>query len=283
MSLVPKKGERYQNGKKGDRHQKGKELGRRQNRKLAYKEQKKNQLGWLQQIKAKSIRTEKIMKGNNKDQPKELSEFEKVVQSCYVEWWISHVKLGRCEIQDAPDWIKEDKRVAQSSIEANPWSIQFVQSVWSDIEMVSMAVSIRPAVLECLPMHWRNNHHVMKIAFESSMISCYYLGERLKKLPGFEFLLKCEDENCLGFGNIRLNRLDQEVSHQLMKHDGFLLFLAGTLNQSLLISKLGGHSGLLTREVFDFVGPPSGDLLWALLTAKQHIKAGLKQEVSRMD
>ena len=271
MSFFPKKGGRVQNGKKGGRHQKGKERGR-QNRKLAYKKQKKKQLGWLQQIKAKSI-----IEDNNKDEPKELSEFEKLVQSCYVEWWISHVKLGMCEIEDAPDWIKEDKRVAQSSIKANPWSIQFLKSFWSDIEMVSMAVSIRPAVLECLPMHWRNNHQVMKIAFESSMISYYYLGKRLTKLPGFEFLLKCEDENCLGFRNLRLNRLDQEVSHELMKHDGFLLFLAGTRNQSLLISKLGGHSGLLKREIFEFVGVPSGELLWALQTAKKHIKAGLKR------
>ena len=63
-----------------------------------------------------------------------------------------------------------------------------------------------------------------------------------------------------------------------MKHDGFLLFLAGTRNQSLLISKLGGHSGLLKREVFEFVGVPSGNLLWGLRTAEKHIKAGLEHK-----
>lgn len=210
---------------------------------------------------------------NNKDKPTDLSEVEET-----VKWWISHVKLGRCEIQHAPDWIKENREVAKKSITGNPYSLRYLESFWNDLEMVSMAVSIRPAVLECLPMHWRNNHHVMKIAFESSMISCYYLGETLTKLPGFEFLLKCEDENCLGFGNIRLNRLDQEVSHELMKHDGFHLFLAGTRNQSLLISKLGGHSGLLKRKVSEFLGPPTGQLLWGLRTAEKHIEAELEHE-----
>jgi hypothetical protein len=164
MSLFPKK---------GGRHQKGKESGLRQNRKLAnWKEVlKKNQLGWLQQIKAKSIRKEKIMEDSNKDEPKELSEFEKVVQSCFVERWISLVKFGRCEIQDAPDWIKKNRKVVQSSIGVNPISLKFAKPFWYNTEMVSMAVSIRPTVLDCLPGYWRNNPHVMKIAFESSMIS----------------------------------------------------------------------------------------------------------------
>ena len=279
MSLFSKKGGRGQNGKKGGRGQNGKKRSRRQklvnNKKPCKwkKVQKKNVLGWSQQIKAESI-----IEDNNKDEPKELSEFEKVVQSCYVEWWISHVKFGMCEIQDAPDWIKGNREVVRSSITANPWSIKFAKPFWSDIEMVSMAVSIRPQVLKCLPRHWRNNPQVMKIAFESSMISYQYLGKSLKEQSGFEFLLKCEDKYGLGFGNFRLDLLDQKVSHELMKHDGFLLFLAGTRYLSLLISKLGGHSGLLKRKVFEFVGGPSGELLWALRTAEKHIKAGLEHK-----
>ena len=210
---------------------------------------------------------------NNKDKPTDPSEVEKT-----VNWWILHVKFGRCEIEHAPDWIKEDKRVAQSSIKANPWSIQFVKPFWSDTEMVSMAVSIRPEVLECLPRYWRDNPHVMKLAFESSMISYKYLGKTLKKLPGFERLLQYVDENSLGRGNFRLDRLEQQVSHELMKHDGFLLFLAGTLVQSLLISKLGGHYGLLKKKVSEFLGVPYGNLLWGLRTAKKYIEAGLERK-----
>lgn len=215
---------------------------------------------------------------NNKDKPTDPSEVKKT-----VNWWILHVQLVGCKIQDAPDWIKEDKRVAQSSIKANPWSIQFVESFWFDIEMVSMAVSIRPAVLECLPRHWRNNPHVMKLAFERSMISYQYLGESLKKLPGFKILLRYMSyPYFLGLGcDSKLSSLDQEVSHELMKHDRFLLFLAGTRNQSLLISKLGGHSGLLKRKVSEFFDFPYGERLWAFRTAEKYIKAGLEHKEKR--
>jgi hypothetical protein len=63
-----------------------------------------------------------------------------------------------------------------------------------------------------------------------------------------------------------------------MKHERFLLFLTGTLNQSLLISKLGGHSGVLKRKVSEFLGVPTGNLLWGLRTAKKHIEAGLEHK-----
>ena len=67
------------------------------------------------------------MDDNNKDEPKEPSEFEKTVQSCIVQFWISKVQFGRCEIQDAPDWIKKNEEVVKSSIWANPWSIKFAK------------------------------------------------------------------------------------------------------------------------------------------------------------
>ena len=271
MSLAPKKGGRGQNGKKGGRgqngkkggrHQKGKESGRRQNRKL------KNQLVWLQQIEAESIRTGKIME--------ELSEFEKVVQSCYVEWWwISKVQVDPFTLEHAPESVKKNRKVVETAIWQNTYSMKFAETFWDDLKMVSMAVSIEPRILDCLPGYWRNNPHVMKIALERKMISCYYLGESLKEQSGFKLLLHYFKENSLGLANLWLDLLDQEVSHQLMKHDGFLLFLAGTRDQSLLISKLGGHSGLLKREVFKFLGVPSG---WALRTAKKHIEAGFEHE-----
>lgn len=275
MSLFPKKGGRVQNGKKGGPHQKGKGRGR-QNGKLAYKKQKKNQLGWLQQIKAKSIR-KKIMEDNNKDEPKELSEFEKVVLSCFVERWISLVEVDGYLIKYASNLIKGNEEVVRSAIGQNPYSFKFAKPFWHDRKMVSMAVSIEPRILDpicdCLPGYWRNNPHVMKIALEGEMISCYYLGESLKEQSGFKLLLHYFKEHSLGLGGFRLNLLEQEVSHELMKHERFLLFLAGTRDQSLLISKLGGHSGLLKREVFEFFGGPSGELLWALRTAKKHIEA----------
>jgi hypothetical protein len=104
------------------------------------------------------------------------------------------------------------------------------------------------------------------------------LGKNLKKLPGFKLLLHYFKKHSLGLGDFRLNLLDQEVSHELMKHDRFLLFLAGTLDQSLLISKLGGHSGVLKKKVSEFVGVPTGNLLWGLRTAKKHIEAGLEHK-----
>lgn len=257
--------------------------GRHQNRKLANRKKvlkKKNELGWLQQIKAKSIR-KKIMEDNNKDEPKELSEFEKVVLSCFVERWISLVEVDRYLIKYAPNWIKGDEEVVESAIRQNPYSIKFAEPFWHDLKMVSKAVSIEPSILDsifdCLPGYWRNNPHVMKIALEGEMISCYYLRESLKEQSGFKLLLHYFKEHSLGLGGFRLNLLEQEVSHELMKHERFLLFLAGTRNQSLLISKLGGHSGLLKREVFEFVGVPSGKRLWAFRTAEKHIKAGLKR------
>ena len=285
MSLFPKKGGRGQNGKKGGRHQKGK----LPNKKKPYpgnwkKVLKKNQLGWLQQIEAESIRKGKIMEGNNKDEPKELSEFEKVVQSCYVEWWwISKVQVDPFTFEHAPERVKKNRKVVESAIGQNPYSFKFAKPFWHDRKMVSMAVSIEPRILDpicdCLPGYWRNNPHVMKIALEREMISCYYLGESLKEQSGFKLLLHYFKEHSLVLGDLRLNRLEQEVSHELMKHDGFLLFLAGTLDQSLLISKLGGHSGLLKREVSEFVGVPTGNLLWALRTAKKHIEAELKRRL----
>ena len=75
-----------------------------------------------------------------------------------------------------------------------------------------------------------------------------------------------------------MNRLEQQVSHELMKHDRFLLFLAGTRDQSLLISKLGGHYGLLKKKVSEFLGVPYGNLLWGLRTAKKYIEAGLERK-----
>ena len=210
---------------------------------------------------------------NNKDKPTDLSEVEET-----VKWWIPHVQLVGCKIQHAPDWIKQNREVAKKSITGNPYSLRYLESFWNDLEMVSMAVSEETRVLGFLPMQWRNNPHVMKLAFEMSMVSYQYLGETLKKLPGFEFLLKCEREYGLGFRNLRLDLLDQQVSHELMKHDGFFLFLAGTRHLSLLISKLGGHSGLLKRKVFEFVGVPTGNLLWGLRTAEKHIKAGLEHK-----
>lgn len=323
MSLFPKKGGRGQNGKKGGRHQKGKLPNKKKPYPGNWKEvlKKKNELGWLQQIKAKSIRKKKIMEEkysqaklirstedflilasqllqahahrrpiyqrsqlyedlqdkpsfyNNKDKPTDPSEVEET-----VNWWIPHVQLVGCKIEHAPDWIKQNREVAEKSIQRNPYSLRYLKSFWSDLEMVSMAVSIEPSTLDYLPRYWRDNPHVMKLAFQRSMMAYKYLGEPLKKLPGFERLLKCEDKYGLGSGDFRLNLLDQEVSHELMKHDRFLLFLAGTRNQSLLISKLGGHSGLLKRKVSEFLGVPTGQLLWALRTAKKHIEAGLERE-----
>ena len=112
------------------------------------------------------------------------------------------------------------------------------------------------------------------------MISYQYLGKTLKKLPGFSRLLEYVDKNSLGLGDFRLNRLEQQVSHELMKHDGFLLFLAGTRDQSLPISKLelGDDYGSLKKKVSEFLGVPTGNLLWGLLTAKIHIEAGLERE-----
>jgi len=110
------------------------------------------------------------------------------------------------------------------------------------------------------------------------MISCYDLGESLKEQSGFKLLLHYFKEHSLGLANFGLDLLDQEVSHELMKHDRFLLFLAGTRDQSLLISKLGGHAGVLKREVSEFLGVPTGNLLWGLRTAKKHIEAGLEHE-----
>ena len=222
------------------------------------------------------------MEDNNKDEPKELSEFEKVVLSCFVERWISLVEVDGYLIKYAPNWIKGNEEVVESAIRQNPYSFKFAEPFLYDLKMVSMAVSIRPSILsstfDYLPGYWRNNPHVMKIALEREMISCYYLGESLKEQSGFKLLLHYFKKHSLGLGGFRLNLLDQEVSHELMKHERFLLFLAGTLNQSLLISKLGGHSGLLKRKVSEFVGPPTGQLLWALRTAKKHIEAELERE-----
>ena len=236
-----------------------------------------NRIGY-KQIKAKSIRKEKIIEDNNKDEPTEPSEFREIVQSCFVKYWISKVQVFGCAIKYAPDLIKQNREVVQSAIRDNPYSLKFVNTFWNDLEMVSMAVSIWPTILDFLPRYWRDNPHVMKLAFESSMISYKYLGKTLKKLPGFERLLQYVDENSLGRGNFRLDRLEQQVSHELMKHDGFLLFLAGTLVQSLLISKLGGHYGLLKKKVSEFLGVPYGNLLWGLRTAKKYIEAGLERK-----
>ena len=328
MSLFPKKGGRGQNGKKGGRHQKGKLPNKKKPYPGNWKEvlKKKNELGWLQQIKAKSIRKKKkIMEEkysqakliqstedflilasqllhahehrrpiyqrsqlyedlqdkpsfyNNKDKPTDPSEVEET-----VKWWISHVQLVGCTIKHAPDWIKQNREVARKSIMRNPYSLKFAESFWSDLEMVSMAVSINYSTLDFLPRYWRDNPHVMKLAFERSMISYQYLGESLKKLPGFKILLRYMSyPYFLGLGcDSKLSSLDQEVSHELMKHDGFLLFLAGTRDQSLLISKLelGDDYGSLKKKVSEFLGVPTGDLLWGLRTAKEHIEAGLKHK-----
>ena len=209
---------------------------------------------------------------NNREEPTDFVESQSLIQR-----WLSLIHIERSPLSCAPDWIRKNKAVVQTIIERYPYDLIFAKSFWSDVEIVSKAVSIRPSVLEFLGDDMRNNYSVMKIAFERSMISYLYLGETLKKLPGFELLLGYQKEYCLGFGGFRLNSLDKEVSYKLREYYAYLQFLIGTKKKELAISKLelGDDIEVLKKKIFEFVGIPTGNLLWGLLTAKKYIKYDL--------